>query len=275
TQHNSGTVRLTNADLTVTQSGGSFSNTGQLDLGGRTLTFFLGTFNFDAGSITGGGTLSLSSATAKFTPDFSTADTALLLNSATVNGPGTLTNVASKTLELRSSTINAPLVNQGTLLVRGDNSVNGTLTTAAGSVIRVQSDDTFSTFARLTVAQGFTNQGAIELTSTGTIFGHDSRLTVSSGTLSNAAGATISSLPGDNGGNRQLDVQLDNQGTLAVQQTLSMNTGLPFANAGNVTIAAGSTLTVVGDFEQTAAGSFSTEIGDEEDDGQGQIVATG
>src|SRR5262249_54539662 len=134
------------------------------------------------------------------------------------------TNAAGTTLQLLSSTINAPLVNQGTLLVRGDNSVNGSLTTVAGSVIRVQSDDTFSTFARLTVAQGFTNQGAIELTQLAS-FATDSRLTVSSGTLTNAAGATISSLTGSNGGNRQLDVALDNQGTLDVQQTLSMNLG--------------------------------------------------
>ena len=68
---------------------------------------------------------------------------------------------------------------------------------AATSLIRVQADDTFSTFARLTVANGFTNQGAIEITQAGgSNNGYDSRLGVSSGTLVNAAGASIASLVG-------------------------------------------------------------------------------
>src|SRR5262249_36914317 len=131
-----------------------------------------------------------------------------------------LSTTPNGTLALLGSRVNAPLVNQGTLLVRGDNVVNGPLTTTTTSLIRVQADDSLSTFARLTVAQGFTNQGAIEITqSGGSNFGYDSRLDVSSGTLVNAAGASIASLIGVRGGNRQLNASLDNQGTLDVQQS--------------------------------------------------------
>src|SRR5262249_54589060 len=50
------------------------------------------------------------------------------------------------------------------------------------------------------------------------------RLDVTSGTLVNAAGGTIRSSAAA-GGDRQLNAALDNQGTVTVEQTLSMNRG--------------------------------------------------
>ena len=146
-----------------------------------------------------------------------------LSGSNTVNaasGEETLTNLG--TLELTNDTINAPLVNQGELRLSNstlggtatapstvDNqgtlvavseartdtngtwyygstsTINGALDTGASSAIRVEPG------SRLTVANGFTNNGSIELQRASTVYGgsdYDFKagLTVSSGKLTNA-----------------------------------------------------------------------------------------
>src|SRR5262249_30614279 len=154
---------LTTGDLSINSSP-NFGTTGAIDIGvGRTFTISGGTFNFDAGSVTGAGTLALSGTTATFTPDFSNATTTLTVNNSTVNGPGTLTNVAGRTLTLTNSTINAALVNQGAIVIRAGDSINGSFTTTADSTLTVQGDGFFSN-ALLTFSQGFTNLGLIDLT---------------------------------------------------------------------------------------------------------------
>ena len=80
--------------------------------------------------------------------------------------------------------------------------------------------------ALLTVTNGFTNNGAIELTDVVSSYG--ATLTVTSGTLSNPLGSTITALPGAGGG-RTLNAQLDNQGTL----TVSGGQGLAIARASS------------------------------------------
>src|SRR6185503_18759267 len=109
----------------------SFTNTGAINIANaRTLTFNSGTLNQDiAGTIAGAGTLSLNSVTANLATNFSNSTTGLALNSTTVNGPGTLTNTAAHTLTLYYSTVAAPFINQGTLVMRGTNYLTG----AAGS----------------------------------------------------------------------------------------------------------------------------------------------
>src|SRR5262249_60474715 len=125
--------------------------------------------------------------------------------------PGTLTNAAGRTLKLTSTTVtsntvNAPLLNQGTLLVQGNTTLNGAFGNAPGGALRV--DGIGGTGgAHLTVANGFTNQGMIEMTGNQNWF---SQLMVMSGTLTNAVGGTIRVLPS---GGRFLGAQLDNQGT--------------------------------------------------------------
>ena len=57
----------------------------------------------------------------------------LNLNGATINGTGPLINAAGSTLDLTSDTINTSLENYGTLVVRWDVRINGTLTTGPGS----------------------------------------------------------------------------------------------------------------------------------------------
>ncbi|MGK4302138.1 hypothetical protein, partial [Klebsiella pneumoniae] len=67
-----------------------------------------------------------------------TTDTTLTFDSSTVNGPGTLTNAVGRTLTLNFSTVNAPLVNNGTLVARNNpNSINGAFTSGADSLLRV------------------------------------------------------------------------------------------------------------------------------------------
>src|SRR5262249_7743052 len=233
---NSGTITLTSGDLSINSSP-NFSTTGAIDIGGgRTFTISGGTFNFDAGSVTGSGTLALSSTTATFTPDFSNATTTLTVNSSTVNGPGTLTNAAGQTLTLINSTINAALVNQGALVIRAGDTISGSFTTTADATLTVQADGFFSN-ALLTVSQGFTNFGLIELTCVNAAT--QARLDVTSGTLVNAGGGTIRSSVAA-GGDRQLNAALDNQGTLTVAQTLSMNSSQAVdSNSGTITLTSG------------------------------------
>src|SRR5262249_5171041 len=154
-----------------------------------------------------------------YVPDLFTSVTALTLsNVSTLTVSGTLTNAAGVTLSLTDSTLSgAPFANHGTLLAQGTSVLNGTMTTAAGSLLRVAAD---VGGAALTVLNGFTNSGAIELTNISQNW--SSTLAVTNGTLVNAAGASLSALPGAGSGNRILTGNLDNRGTLTVAQTLTV-----------------------------------------------------
>jgi hypothetical protein len=166
--------------------------------------------------------------------------TALSLQSTTVNGPGTLTNATGRTLVVQSSTIAAPLVNEGLLRLRASNTISGGLTTTATSTIRVEGDGNCCS-ASTTVSSGFTNNGLIELTDVNNPT--SSQLTVSAGTLTNAPGGTIVSVAAL-GGTRNLTATLDNQGTLTVMPgaagVLSLTGSL--TNSGTIGLELGGTL---------------------------------
>ena len=217
---NSGTLDATAANVTLIQSGptASFTNTGTITVGaGQTFAITGGTVNQNAGTIGGPGTVSLSTLTANFGTSISNAATALTVANSTINGPGTLTNVAGKTLTLVATAVNAPLVNQGTLVASGASAIGGAFTTGAGSTLRVAQVDGSSSVANLTVAGGFTNNGALELTIVTFAAAYSAQLTVPSGTLTNAVGATIAALPGSvPGGTRTLAAAVNNQGTIDV-----------------------------------------------------------
>src|SRR5262249_21939530 len=143
----------------------------------------------------------------------------LTLSGMTISGSGTLAN--GGTLVLYASTVNAPLANQGTLLVQNTSAINsaaGAFTTTAGSTLRLQAYSIDTRPANLTVANGFSNLGLIDLNASG---GWSATLTVSAGTLSNAAGATLSAT-GTADTNRTLAAQLVNQGTVSVSQPLTL-----------------------------------------------------
>jgi hypothetical protein len=286
----SGTFAITGGDLTVTQSGaGSFTNSGTLTIaGGRTFTITGATFNQSAGSFGGGGTLALASTTANFAQPFTNATTTIAISSSTINGPGTITNAAGRTINFIGSTIGATsaLINQGTFVATGTSAINGPLTNAAGSMLRIQGNGTVGNSV-LTVANGFTNAGDIELTTINSAFA--ATLAVTNGSLTNASTGTIASLAGA-AGPRNLNVELINQlgGTVTVQQamtiarssgvhtnggainlaggdlTISQSGTTPTftnANSGTMTVAAGQTFVVSGGGFTHAPGASMTGAG--------------
>jgi hypothetical protein len=244
---NSGSIQLTGGGFSLSQgSGGTLATTGAVTIGtGRTFSVTGGTFNVNTGSsITGAGSLALSSTTANLTPNFDNSLTALTLSSSTLNGPGTLTNTTGKTLVLLNSTLGAtlPFINEGTVLVHGTSAINGSYTSGTGSTLRMEGNGTQGN-ATLTVASGFTNNGAIELTNVDPSFQRTAQLTVTTGALVNPASRLISGLVGTNGGTRVLNAQLDNQGTLSVvspQGFTSTTTGTTHTNTGTIDLSGGS-----------------------------------
>ncbi len=247
---NSGAIHVTGGDLSVSAFGasGSFTNTGTITIAaGRTLFFRDGQFNYNDGSITGPGTFAVQygSAVLNLGIDLSTAVVGFTADGATVNGPGTLINAAGRTMVLAYATVNAPLVNQGTLVfASGLASVNGSFLTAIGSTLRVEVTLDFA-LASLTVLNGFTNYGTIELVNT-LPTSQPATLAVTNGTLVNAEGATLDARPGPNLVNRVLNAQLDNRGTLRVRHPLTVSKdGAAHVNApaGTILVEAGLSVT--------------------------------
>jgi filamentous hemagglutinin len=243
---NEGTITV-NAGLTVSQSGSSpsFTNTGAISIAsGQTLAVNSGTVNQNAGSISGAGSLALNNLTFDLGASFSTASAGLSLYSTTVNGPGTLTNAAGKTLTLTYATVNAPLVNQGTIVVPASTTtVSGAFSNAAGATIEIQGNGQYGS-AALSATAGLSNSGTIDLTSA---LGYSEALTVTGGTLVNASGGIISaSAPG--GGGRTITAQLDNQAgaTLLINEGTTLNSTGAASNEGTITVNAGLTVSQSG-----------------------------
>ncbi|MEZ5064302.1 MAG: hypothetical protein R3B81_06175 [bacterium] len=275
---NLGWIDVSGGNLTVSQSGTTptFQTAGTITIAaGRTLAVSGGEWIYAGGPVTGGGTISLASLVATLQTNLSNADVDLVLSSTTVNGPGWLMDAAGKTLTLTSCTVNAALENLGTLVFQGTSSANDVLATGPGTTLRVLGSGTTGG-AVLTVANGFTNNGIVELTSTGSA--QTATLNVTSGTLVNAAGGTIDVQPGS-GGARGLNAELGNQGLLSVGTALSISktaadhassgsidvTGgnltllqggatPTFTNSGTVTLAAGRTMVVTG-------GAITNDVG--------------
>ena len=86
----------------------------------------------------------------------------------------------------------------------------------------------------LTIANGFTNAGTIELTCTTSAF--NAALNVTAGTLVNAPGGKILALPGT-GGSRTLGAELDNQGTVTADADLTLSrASANHKNTGTISI---------------------------------------
>jgi hypothetical protein len=250
---NSGTISVNAFGLTIDQSGTnpSFTNTGTIGItaGSSGLTNRGGAFNHNSGNL---------------------------------NGPGTFINAAGATLNLNNSAVQAAVNNQGLLVAVGNTALNGPLTTATGSTLLVTGGAGPN---RLTVANGFSNNGAIQLTSIGFA---DTTLTVTNGSLINMPGATIDILPNPpaTGGEHRLDLELDNRGTLTVPYNpfsrclldtastvhhsnsgtirvgepgllVDLHAGSTFANSGTLDVESGQ-LTVDGD-GNTGTFSWGTE----------------
>src|SRR5207247_9634235 len=124
----SGTINIHGVSFILSQSVtiSTFTNTGSINIG-TTLISYTTLFRsaYNSGSIGGAGLLFLTSTVATFTPNFDNSVTALALNSTTLNGPGTITNLATHTLAMTNSAVNATLINQGVLLVLVNSSISG------------------------------------------------------------------------------------------------------------------------------------------------------
>ncbi len=136
--------------------------------------------------------------------------------SSTVNGSGPLVNNGA--VRLTSCTTSVPVENAGTLDVRSATNLNGALTTIAGSTLNVTGVSGTATVVN--VANGFTNNGTVNLTSGGGSFA--STLNVTTGTLTSTAGSWIQAVAGT-GGARTLGAQVDNQGTIWVGAPLTIS----------------------------------------------------
>src|SRR5690606_37373513 len=143
-------------------------------------------------------------------------------------------------MTLRATTFSTPLVNAGLVHAITGSSITQSLTTTAGSTIRVAANGE-SGASSLTVDSGFTNAGTIELTST--VGGYPAGFTVGSGALVNAAGGSIVSLPGT-GGSRSMAGSIVNEGLVLVDAPLTWsladdtltNTGTISLTNGNLTL---------------------------------------
>jgi hypothetical protein len=247
---NSGSIQLTGGSFSLNQPSGAtpgslaLTATGQVSIGsGRTFTVTGGTFTVPGGAtITGTGTLALSSATANISPNFNTGLTGLNLLNSTWNGPGILTNPGGSTLNLQSSTVAAPFVNQGKLVATGSSQLTGSLTTGTGDSIIVQGNGTFGAASLLVSGGSWTNNGAIVLTDVVSSYG--ASLTVPNGVLSNPAGSTIDA-PLGTSGDRTLSAALANSGTLTVgvaaarKLTISPPAGASWSNNGTIAVNSG------------------------------------
>ena len=153
-------------------------------------------------------------------------------------------------LILRDAQIVGPLDNGGSLGVEGTTSLTGALTTTGTSSILVRA--TSSSAALFTVPTGFTNNGILELTDLGA---NTVTLAVTSGTLVNAAGATLRSLAGINNQTRTITADLDNQGSFSVDLFTSLFLiGDVLSNSGAISL--GGSLLV-----QTNGGTFTNQAG--------------
>ncbi|MFQ6614161.1 MAG: LamG-like jellyroll fold domain-containing protein, partial [Fidelibacterota bacterium] len=200
--------------------------------------------------------------------------TLTLIGTGTVNSNGALHLINSIV------TGSGPLTNNGNITVLGtaNNAINLTFSNAVGATLRIEAGQPEN--AALTMANGFTNAGTIELINThDNNWNYDATLNVTNGTLVNAAGGAILSQAGSNAGNRFLNAQLNNQGSLTVNWPLTIEkesaqhtnagtitvsggdltinqfgTSPSFTNSGNIDIANGRTLTLSGGTVENASG---------------------
>jgi hypothetical protein len=241
-QQNSGTINITGG-LTINQSGAasSFTNTGTINASGGDLTVNQPNAKTD---FTNSGTINMTSAKlavtgGRFDPDSGSLNGVVQLNGVAL-GSGTLSSNAVTTLSSGSEVAGADLTNQGSLVVLNSNVFNGTFTNDTTGTLQLSGISQFGTLfpASLMLTNGFTNNGLVELVAVGN--NNQVTLTVTSGTLTNAAGAVINISAGFTGP-RTLSAQLDNQGTINVNYagglTVTHPNGSPaMTNSGTINV---------------------------------------
>ena len=237
---NTGTIDAPTANVTITNTGtGTFTTSNVFTMGAsQTLSVSGGTLDYTAGSLVVGATLSTSAVTVNWTPNLTLGVDGPLsfpMNNTVFNAPSLTVPSGTQLSVSNSSTINAPLANEGTVVV-DRTSLNGALTMSSGSVLRLPAIGANST---VTVASGFTNNGTIEYQAGGA----GKTLAITTGTLTNAVGAAI-----DISGTGVLIAPFDNQGAVTIASGSLSISGLlssPNTATGSFT-GNGSALTVAG-----------------------------
>ena len=225
---NSGDLTL---DLLYDRAPSSFTNLGTLEISaGRTMQLFSGTFEPASGTVNNNGVLDLDQ---------------------TNIGVGSLTVASGAQLEIESATIEAVLVNRGTVLIEGV-SVLTTLLDNDGGVLRVGSEGSGAVLGTV----GFTNDGIIELGS-GTAAQTSMQLTT--GVLDNSATGVIRGV--DVGtGDRIIAGPVSNTGLVeALEADLSFDLSsggrapASFTNLGTIDIGSGRSVSLSGALARDAS----------------------
>jgi hypothetical protein len=192
------------------------------------------------GGGTGTQTLAIGARTLRVDSLLSVATTgAVTITGAAGNltGPGVVSNQG--TISTNDGTISVELVNLGALTLRSTSTISGALTNGPGGTMTALASNVGGT-GSLTVTNGFTNAGLIELTTADA--GYGNTVTVTNGTLVNAPTGVIRSTAGQGG--RTLNAQLDNQGLIDLQNALTIaRPSSAHVNSGTISVALG-TLTV-------------------------------
>lgn len=234
---NSGTINVAGGDWTLGQSGTapSFTNTGAIAISpGRALNASGGTFNQNAGSLGGpGATVAFTSATVNFGASYTTGSTILSTTSAIVNGPGSIINTG--TFLPSGSTVTTAIENQAGAILRctGSNTFSAALTNSLGAELELLGSNVVGS-STLTVSNGFTNNGLIELVSLSSTWSET--LIVGGAGLTNAVDGEIRISAGS-AGSRTL------QGAIV--------------NAGEINVDSGRLLTVTGSLTQQESGELN------------------
>jgi hypothetical protein len=167
--------------------------------------------------------------------DFTIATITVNWQNVTVEGSETLRVPADKEVRFHSTTVNAPLELLGHMEAWNFVTINSPFGIPAGATVRIVGR-TGSANAVLTVANGFENHGAMELTSEDSNWG--ATLTVTSGTFTNAASGVIMVRVGT-AGVRNFNLELDNRGTVNIERDTSLNkSGAQHRNSGLIEVAA-------------------------------------
>ena len=190
-----------------------------------------------------------------------------LAGSDTIGGAGNLTNQG--VLTMNNSVIATPFfTNSAALQVGGVSAITGSFSNAISGALIVYASGSDAT---LTFATGFLNAGGIVLENADAT-ARNVTLFVTSGVLTNVGGGSVQTDAPTTTGNRTLAAMLDNQGTVLVSHSLTIDRdSATHGNSGQIILTGGGDLNVILSGFRPA---FSNESGGLIDVGTNKLVFT-
>jgi hypothetical protein len=191
--------------------------------------------DLSAGSLAFGTTSDPTATNSRIDAPFTVTRGTLTLNRVVLNGAGTLMNRG--TVNLFESTVNVGLDNEAEVVVATGPRAPSVINNQTGQPFANGPDATLTLQGNtvLIVANGFTNEGHIELQTTNRL---NTELDVADGTLVNAPGATID-LRGDSQTTMKVKADLDNQGSISVGWGVLGQPGGTVINSGTIRVPQG------------------------------------